>query len=173
MLLFNTNRKEGFDRKIKMPNQFRGSAQMGLASDVKEAEKSYIRSAAASRAEISTPSVLGTVRPSGRAALSFSSASMSAWVKLLARMGLKGEPAREVRNCCVAHKLVNMKSERHDEDVREWVHTELAALSRAVKLAWTTSWWMPTPQTLELPAEEQWIYVAALTLRPVPIACSL
>src|ERR1700761_150513 len=53
--------------------------------------------------------------------------------------------------------------------------TELAALSSAVRDAWTTSSCMPTPQTFwfALPLAVHSMYVAAFTSFPSPMACSL
>ena len=59
-------------------------------------------------------------------------------------------------------------------DSCSWTHTEEAALSSAIRDAWTTSWWIPTPHTFWLPpATTQPMYVAALASLLEPIVCSL
>ncbi len=79
--------------------------------------------------------------------LSFSRASISDGVKVSVLLGRKGTGvlAREVRNygymgqiCRVGCGLLMAMA----------ILTELAALSSAIRLACTTSSWMPTPQTL-------------------------
>lgn len=85
--------------------------------------------------------------------VSCSRACRSSFVRVLERMGRKGagEPDRDVRNWSswLERKIVYRKTGKL---------TELAALSKAIKLAWTTSWWIPTPQTCSLlPAAVHWM----------------
>lgn len=99
-----------------------------------------------------------------------SRASISTSEKARRCLGLKGTgvETREVRNCDFESQH---RASRKGEG---WRLTELAALNNAIKDAWTTSSWIPTPHTLSLLLDAvHSIYVAAFTSLPPPMACSL